>query len=156
MKQYVVSLVFKQELDVESGFNGYVGSPDSAYRAAKALMLAEFGGISDREWVGIIALDTKNCPLGIHMASVGTLNAAIVSPREIFKFLCLINAASFIMTHNHPSGDTKPSGEDIKLTERINQSAKIMGISLLDHLVLSFHEDGKYSSIKSDHPECFF
>lgn len=99
------------------------------------------------EYLYMIALSTKHKPLGIFEVSHGTLNSSLVNPREIFIRLLLTGASDFILAHNHPSGDCTPSKEDLKITERINECAKLMGISLLDHLIigdefLSFKEKG--------------
>ena len=80
--------------------------------------------------------------------SIGSLSAAIVHPREVFKFAILANAASVILAHNHPSGDTAASQDDIELTRRLVEAGRIMGIEVLDHLVvggqvvLSFKQHG--------------
>jgi len=103
----------------------------------------------DREQLLVCCLDTKNHPLNIHVVSVGSLNASIVHPREVFKVAVLSNAASIILYHNHPSGDPAPSTEDYNATERIKACGKLMGIELIDHVILgddiyySMREKGK-------------
>jgi DNA repair protein RadC len=74
----------------------------------------------DREHFVTLMLDVKNQVIGIHTVSIGNLNSAIVSPREVFKAAILANAASIILGHNHPSGDTTPSLEDIQVTETLH------------------------------------
>lgn len=96
----------------------------------------------------ILTLNTKNVVVGIHIISVGTLNSALVHPREVFKAALLNNAASIICAHNHPSGDCTPSPEDIQMTKRLSEAGQIVGIEVLDHLVIgdqsfrSFKEEG--------------
>jgi len=97
------------------------------------------------EKFGIITLTTKNKVAGIHIISIGSLNTTIVHPREVFKAAILNNAASIILFHNHPSGDPTPSAEDIKVTKRLTDAGKIMGIAVLDHIVVG---DGEYWSFK--------
>ena len=76
--------------------------------------------------------------LGVNVVSIGSLTLAIVHPREVFKPLILMNAAAWICAHNHPSGgDPTPSPEDRVLTSRLRQGADLLGISLLDHLILT-------------------
>ncbi|MEG1482912.1 MAG: DNA repair protein RadC [Cetobacterium sp.] len=99
----------------------------------------------DRECLIVMALNTKNKVINISVVSVGSLNSSIVHPREVFKTLILSNAASFIIAHNHPSGNSTESREDILITKRLNECAKIMGINLLDHLIIG---DGNYTSLK--------
>ena len=82
-------------------------------------------------------LDARNQLLGINTVSVGTLNSSIVHPRECFKPAILMGAASIILAHNHPSGDTTPSREDIELTKRLRDAGEILGIEVLDHLIIT-------------------
>lgn len=94
----------------------------------------------------MLSLSSKNEVIGFHTIFVGTLNASIVHPREIFQQALLNNAASIIVAHNHPSGDPTPSQEDISITRRLVEAGKILGIELLDHLILG-HGD-KFVSLK--------
>ena len=95
-----------------------------------------FAGL-DREQFLVCGLDAKNCIIGVNVVSIGSLTLAIVHPREVFKPLILMNAVAWICAHNHPSGDVTPSEEDRMLTNRLRQGADLLGISLLDHLVLT-------------------
>ena len=90
----------------------------------------------DREYMACICLSTKNKVLNISTIAIGSLNSATVHPREVFKVAILSNSASIILCHNHPSGDTKPSKEDINITLRIKEAGRILGIELLDHLII--------------------
>lgn len=90
----------------------------------------------DREVTGIITLKTNGTPINVCFASVGTLNASLISPREIMKTALLSNAASILMFHNHPSGGALPSVADIEVTDRINQACQIMDINFLDHIII--------------------
>lgn len=94
----------------------------------------------------MLSLSTKNKVIGVHTIFVGSLNASIVHPREVFQRALLNNAASIMVFHNHPSGDTTPSPEDISVTERLEKAGEIMGIHLLDHIIIG--ENGKYTSLK--------
>lgn len=91
-------------------------------------------------------LDVKNRVIGIHTVSIGNLNSAIVSPREVFKAAILANAASIIVGHNHPSGDVTPSPEDIQVTTTLQQAGKLLGIEVLDHIIVG--EEGAHTSLK--------
>lgn len=101
---------------------------------------------ADREQLIVCCLDTKNQPLSVNVASVGSLNSSIVHPREVFKIAVLSNAASIIVFHNHPSGDTSPSSEDVNITERLKEAGKIIGIELVDHIIIG--SEGKFCSLK--------
>jgi DNA repair protein RadC len=90
-------------------------------------------------------LNTKNQVLHRQTIFIGSLNASIVHPREVYKEAFRRSAASIICIHNHPSGDPSPSKEDIDVTKRLSECGKIIGIELLDHLIIG---DQKYVSLK--------
>lgn len=97
------------------------------------------------EQVRAIYLGSKNGIVGTRILSQGTINSAIISPREIFSVAVRLMAASVILVHNHPSGDPTPSGEDIELTKKILAAGKVLDIALLDHIIIA--EQG-YVSLK--------
>lgn len=101
----------------------------------------------DREVFAILNLKSNGRPINLHICSVGTLDSAVVSPREAFKVIILSNAASFICIHNHPSGNSKPSQEDFKVTERLVRCGKLMGIKMLDHIIIA-GETGEQTSFR--------
>jgi DNA repair protein RadC len=84
----------------------------------------------------IVTLDTKNQVIDTHQITVGTLDASLVHPREVFRAAIKDAASSVILVHNHPSGDPTPSREDIAVTRRLTESGKLIGIDVLDHIVL--------------------
>jgi len=90
-------------------------------------------------------LNTKNQVVARETLSVGTLNASLVHPREVFREAIKRSSASIICAHNHPSGDPAPSPEDIALTRRLREAGELVGIEVLDHLIIG---DGKYVSLK--------
>lgn len=90
-------------------------------------------------------LNTKNQVLQKTTIFIGSLNASIVHPREVFKEAFKRSAASIICLHNHPSGDPSPSREDIEVTKRLVECGKIIGIEVLDHIIIGEH---KYVSLK--------
>lgn len=100
-----------------------------------------------KEYFKIVLLDTKNQILSIEDISIGTLNASIVHPRDVYNLAIRKNANSIILIHNHPSGDTSPSNEDINVTERLVEIGNLMGIKVLDHLIIG---DNKYLSFKEE------
>ena len=103
---------------------------------------------ADREQVIVCCLDTKNQPLSISVVSMGILNSSLIHPREIFKTAILTNAASLILYHNHPSGETEPSTEDINITKRIKEAGVLMGIELIDHIIIG--SEGRFLSLKEE------
>lgn len=94
----------------------------------------------DREHFWSIMLNTKNHVTRVSEISVGSLNASIVHPRELFKEAVKVSAASVIVVHNHPSGDTTPSGADIQLTRRLMKAGDVLGVEVLDHVILAGQE----------------
>ncbi len=109
--------------------------------------------MADREHMVVIFLDTKNRPIGRQVVSIGTLNATLVHPREIFKAALIAGAGahSVICLHNHPSGVLTPSREDDEITQRIARAGAILNILLIDHVILA--PDGGYFSYKNSRPE---
>ncbi|MBA7694037.1 hypothetical protein ES703_102638 [subsurface metagenome] len=92
---------------------------------------------SDREIFLSVMLTSRNHLIGVETVSIGSVNSAILSPREIFKGALLANAVSIILCHNHPSGDLSPSEEDIKITKRLIEVGELLGVKVLDHLIVS-------------------
>lgn len=100
----------------------------------------------DREVFCAILVDVKNVAIGVHEVSVGTLDATIVQPREVFKAAILASAASVILAHNHPSGDPEPSPEDMKITRQMVDAGEVLGIPVLDHVIVG---DGEHVGLAS-------
>ncbi len=98
----------------------------------------------EQECVWCLMLDTKNGFLGERLISMGTVNASLLSPREIFFAALSCRAVSIALVHNHPSGDPTPSREDYASTRKIEEAGEILGIRLLDHIVIA---DGCFESI---------
>lgn len=98
-----------------------------------------------QEHFNIILLSTKNEVISVENISIGSLNASIVHPREVFLRAIKRSSASIILAHNHPSGDPQPSKEDILITKRLVESGKIIGIEVLDHVIMG---DNNYCSLK--------
>lgn len=100
----------------------------------------------DREHFRVMYLDRKGGLLAMEDVSVGGLHSSIAHPREVFKPAIKKSANSVILIHNHPSGDTTPSREDIDITRRIMEAGSIIGIEVLDHIIIG---EGTYCSLKS-------
>lgn len=99
-----------------------------------------------REHFWALALTTKNHLIRTIEVSVGSLNASIVHPRELFRDAISVSAASIVVVHNHPSGDPTPSGADIQLTRRLIKAGDVIGIELLDHVILG--DGGEHASMR--------
>ena len=94
----------------------------------------------EQEKLLLIMLNSKGKLLGEEVISKGTVNATIISPREIFLCALRHHAVSIILLHNHPSGNPEPSEADIRLTDRVKHSGELLGIELLDHIIIGDHQ----------------
>lgn len=92
-----------------------------------------------------IFLDSKNKIIAEKLIFQGTLNKAVVHPRDIFRWALIYNCASFFIVHNHPSGDTTPSTQDLKITKQIQKASEYIGIQFMDHFIVS---DNRYYSFR--------
>lgn len=90
-----------------------------------------------REHFLVLLLNARHECVAVETVSIGSLNASIVHPREVFRPAVLASAASIIVAHNHPSGDPEPSEEDISITQRLVQVGELLGIGLLDHVIIA-------------------
>ena len=97
---------------------------------------------ADREYLLVLSIDNAGMLAAIEVVSIGTVNATLAEPREIFKHAVLANAAGIVMVHNHTSGRCVPSEEDMAMTKRIEKAGKILGIPLMDHVIVG---DGYFS-----------
>ncbi len=109
-----------------------------------ALLMEEMRYLK-KEHMKLVLLNVKCNLISVEEISVGSLNASIVHPREVFNPAIRKSSASIIMVHNHPSGDPSPSSEDVSITARIAEAGKLIGIELVDHIIIG---DGKYISMK--------
>jgi DNA repair protein RadC len=115
-------------------------------RAAAEFLLPQYGN-RPVEQFGVLLLDTKHRVLRTLVLSVGTLDASIVHPREVFGAAAAAGAAALVLFHNHPSGDPKPSQDDVQLTRRLAAAGVLMGIDVIDHVILA---DVRYYSFKEE------
>lgn len=99
------------------------------------LLEPEFRHLKQEQFICVF-LNTKNGVIGKEIISIGSLNASIVHPREVFRPAIKRSSASIICAHNHPSGFPDPSPEDIEVTKRLVESGHIIGIEMLDHIVV--------------------
>lgn len=113
-------------------------------RAVAELLMPQYGNRAVEQF-GVVLLDTKHRVLRDAVLSVGTLDASIVHPREIFREAVAAGAAAIVLFHNHPSGDPEPSREDTRLTERLLAAGVLMGINVIDHVILG---DARYFSYR--------
>lgn len=109
---------------------------DSATAAKWAHSL--LNGVADEHFL-VVCLNIKNEVIGWRVVSIGSLNKAVVHPREVFKAALAANAYSIVLIHNHPSGEPYPSEEDKELTKRICECGKILGIAIVDSIIIAIN-----------------
>jgi len=127
------------------GFTGDVRLTIKSPRDAAELFIEKLR-YEDRECFVALLLNTKNQVIAMEDVSKGTLNSSAVHPRELFRRAIKKSAAAIILAHNHPSGDAKPSKDDLEVTKRLCEAGRIIGISVLDHIVTG---DKDYTSMKT-------
>ncbi|MEK6536873.1 MAG: DNA repair protein RadC [Actinomycetota bacterium] len=120
---------------------GPIRSPRDACRAAASIRSAA------REHFLALYLNARNVIIHEETVSIGSLNASIVHPREVFRPAITRSAAAVILVHNHPSGDVTPSQEDLNLTARLVEAGRLLGIEVLDHLIIA---ENRYLSFRSE------
>jgi len=116
-----------------------INNPVAVASILQAVLRAESLIDRDKEHFWTIGLNTRNVVKYVDLVSLGTLNASLIHPREVFRLAVMEGAANIILGHNHPSGDPEPSQEDIRITKRLVEAGKILGIEVLDHIVVASH-----------------
>jgi DNA repair protein RadC len=122
----------KKENKTNKGKSQLVKSPKDIF-----LLLKERIINFHKEYFLVAALDNRNKVIDIETVSVGTLNSSLIHPRETFEVAIKNHAVSIIICHNHPSGELKPSEDDLIVTENLVKAGKLLGISVIDHLIIS-------------------
>jgi DNA repair protein RadC len=138
-----VLAVFELNKRVKHSENG--NKPIMTPRDVYNYVCERFKGEGKDHFVALY-LDTKNKVVKEETVSIGTLNTAVVHPREVFKTAIKENANSMILVHNHPSGDPEPSQEDITTTEKLFKAGELLNIKVLDHVIIG---NGRYYSFKN-------
>ena len=136
-------LARREDLDLEDLVPFEIKNPEAVVKAVRA-------SIQDKakEHFKLILLNSRNKILRISPVSTGTLTTSLVHPREVFRDAITHSAASVVLAHNHPSGDPEPSEDDLKITKKLVESGKILGIEVIDHIIIgknnyySFREKG--------------
>ena len=111
-----------------------VSNPEDSYK-----LLAPSMEHLEHEVFKVILLDDKHRVISIPLVSVGHLNASLVHPRECFKAAVRQNASRVVLAHNHPSGNPRPSDDDLRITQRLVDCGNVLGIEVIDHIVIGFN-----------------
>jgi DNA repair protein RadC len=121
----------------EGGPVAYAKSPEDIATIYKRDVASRPEYDPEVEQFTVILLDTRNTVKAAHIVSKGTLNSSIVHAREVFRTAIACNAAAVILAHNHPSGNTSPSPEDLKVTRDLIAAGKVIGIRVMDHVIIN-------------------
>lgn len=149
MRIDVVRLEAVKDRTIEYGKRKIKGPKDLAELGFKLLSRA------DRESTLTVCLNANSHINALHVVSIGSLTTSIVHPREVYKLAILSNSVAIALLHNHPSGNIKPSTEDVELTDRLIEVGKLLGIKMLDHVIVGDSEDSGFYSLV-EHQTCNF
>lgn len=141
---YNVSLVKERAARIEFGNVTKISTPFDCYRAIENIF--ELSKSPQEKFV-MLALDTKLQIAGAFTVHIGTTSSTAVCMKDVFQRAILTNATSIVVAHNHPSGHTEPSDEDINMTRRVVECGQLMGIEVLDHIVVG-HGYNSFCSLK--------
>jgi len=147
LKEVSVRLVLK-----ESG--GLYSSTPIREAGDAARVLADVMRELDREMVCVVSTDNKLRPISYSVISIGDTCSSVVPIQNTFKVAIMQNASAIFLAHNHPSGLTDPSTDDIQVTKRVVNAGKLLGIQVIDHLIIGAYS-GEIYSFKENHPELF-
>ncbi|MBC8526014.1 MAG: DNA repair protein RadC [Candidatus Cloacimonetes bacterium] len=121
----------KSEIQIKK-YGEKIEGPESVFK----LLRNEIGN-KKKESFYILSLTTRNNLIGVDKVSTGTLSASLAHPREVFLPAIKNSASTVIIVHNHPSGDTQPSEDDLEITKRLVEAGKILGIEVVDHIIVA-------------------
>lgn len=129
-----------ETLIVKENVAGYFDPKARLTQPSQIWELFRWLGRESKEYMIVCLMDGKNRLSAIDICSIGTLNQSLCHPREIFKSALISSCAAIVLIHNHPSGCTEPSSEDVQITRRLKEASEIIGIRILDHIVVSADE----------------
>lgn len=125
---------------------GHIDTPELAFKLFKSALQLEDAIDQEKEHFYVLHLDSHNRMKTLELVAIGTINSALVHPREVFRRAIQDGAVNIIIAHNHPSKDTTPSQDDLQLTRRLVETGKIVDIPILDHIIFSLES---FTSLKS-------
>ena len=135
-------------MEIKTKVEEKISSPEIVADIFTKLLASESDFDRDKEHFWSLGLKSNNCVKFIELISIGTLNASLVHPREVFRPAITRGVASIVIIHNHPSSDIQPSVEDKQITIRLLEVGKLLDIPVLDHVIIT--GDGSYFSFKEE------
>lgn len=138
--KYKTKLTEKQRVVLEKEVSVYCPEVDRKMNGPEKIvkLAREYLRMQElpEEYMYMVCMNTKLDMTGVFEISHGNVNSSVVGTREVFQKALLANAVSVIFIHNHPSGDSTPSREDVKVTERLKEAGNILGVDVLDHIII--------------------
>lgn len=142
MRYSKFELVMRQAKVHEDSIDYKVSSPNGVKEFARKHM--EMHMLPEEHFVTVM-VNAKGCVTGYTEISHGLLSSAPVHPREVFKPAVVQNASAVVLVHNHPSGDPRPSEDDIKTTKRLVEAGELLGIKVLDHVIIGYTDSYSFA-----------
>jgi len=127
----------------------YANSPDIVSDLLSTYLKNADETDQQKEHFFVLCLNRRNRVTNIELITLGTLSETLIHPREVFKIAILRNSANIIIAHNHPSEETDPSEQDLKITKRLKEAGKLIGIDVLDHVIFTINNN--YLSFKESY-----
>jgi len=135
---FEISRRLRKEENSNKNKNRIINSPKDIFPLLKEKIIN-----FHKEYFMVVSLDNRNKVINVDTVSVGTLNSSLIHPRETFEVAIKNHAAAIIICHNHPSGELKPSEDDLMITQNLVKAGKLLGIEVSDHLIIT--KDGYFS-----------
>lgn len=152
MTRHTYKLKFKSITIVRDGISDYTFAKNFTKPYDVAVFVNTFArDLDDVEHFLVLCLDAKNTVLGVHRVAQGTVNGALMQPRETFRAAIMMNAVSVILAHTHPSGNPEPSKEDIAITRQLVEAGRVLDIRVLDHIVVGMGDPLTFVSLAERH-----
>lgn len=129
---FEISRRLKKEENLNKKKSKIINSPKDIFPLLKEKIIN-----FHKEYFMVVSLDNRNKVISIDTVSIGTLNSSLIHPRETFEVAIKNHAAAIIICHNHPSGELKPSEDDLIITQNLVKAGKLLGIDVIDHLIIS-------------------
>lgn len=144
---YKIKEIKVQTLKEHSINDGTMDAPEKVFHFFKQVIEQCAWFDSEKECIIVLVLDRKNKLKSFNLVSLGSISSATMHPREVLRPVIVGAGSAFILMHNHPSGDPNPSRADMQVTRQMRESANIMGIDFLDHIIVgdafySFNDNG--------------
>jgi len=125
-----------------------ITNPEKVAKILQKILKTEGRIDQDKEHFWVVGLNPRNVIKYLELVSLGTLDANLVHPREVFRLAIMKAVAQIVIAHNHPSDDPEPSEADLEITKRLEEAGKILGIEVIDHIIIAGKEFASFKDKK--------